>query len=270
MRSTTCRAASMRARAASPRRTLPPARATCAMASSVRRSSPMVCMRALVTGAVTSRQERENRLIPAGVPIQWRTEDPRSPMSTEKDGTEVPPSPDPQEGVDSDVTQVKETPLPGVRTAGGGEVDDEVTRVKSMSDAVAAAQEAPAGPPAMPHQGEADGEADGEIETMDDADVETVEDDAVLEEDLDETPLDAPGALHEAIADAQNLLGESAHLRHTAMFERELEVLARGEPDKARTALYQHEIGELTESRAGDEGAAVKAYARALQSDATL
>src|SRR5262249_9155784 len=46
--------------------------------------------------------------------------------------------------------------------------------------------------------------------------------------------------------------------------------LAHGEPDKGRTALYQHEIGELTESRAGDEGAAVKAYAKALQSDATL
>ena len=47
-------------------------------------------------------------------------------------------------------------------------------------------------------------------------------------------------------------------------------MLAQGEPEKARTALYQHEIGELTESRAGDEGAAVKAYAKALQSDATL
>ena len=47
-------------------------------------------------------------------------------------------------------------------------------------------------------------------------------------------------------------------------------MLARGEPEKGRTALYQHEIGELTESRAGDEGAAVKAYAKALQSDATL
>ena len=74
-----------------------------------------------------------------------------------------------------------------------------------------------------------------------------------------------------AVADAaEPARREARHARLIALYERELEVLSRGEPDKGRTALYQHEIGELTESRAGDEGAAVKAYAKALQSDATL
>src|SRR5262249_53777684 len=57
--------------------------------------------------------------------------------------------------------------------------------------------------------------------------------------------------------------------RRIAYYERELDALAKAEGDKGRVALYQHEIGELLEA-SGDEGAAVKAYAKALQSDATL
>ncbi|MDB4965305.1 MAG: Tetratricopeptide 2 repeat protein [Myxococcales bacterium] len=206
-------------------------------------------------------------------------------MSTEKDGTEVPPPPDPPEGVDSDVTHVAGTHLPGIGSVGDDDDEDMVTRVKSLADVMkpperTAATEPTAArgvelqsvrmPPAMPHEGNGADNGDGEIHTMDDSDVETVDDDAVLEEDLDEIVPEGPSALDQAVADAQHLLGEGAHLRLVALYERELEALAHGEPDKARTALYQHEIGELTEARAGDEGAAVKAYARALQSDATL
>ena len=194
-------------------------------------------------------------------------------MSTEKDGTEVPP-PDAPAGDDSDVTHVKEVLLPSLGAAADDEDDDEsVTRVKRVDEVAepSSKRTLDAAPPTSAAAGDEAAGDDGEIETMDDADVvETVEDEAVLEEDLDEIPADAPGALEKALADAQNLLGQDAHLRLVSLYERELEALARGEPDKARTALYQHEIGELTESRAGDEGAAVKAYARALQSDATL
>jgi len=185
-------------------------------------------------------------------------------MSTEKDGTPVPPP-----EVDDDVTHVKN--LADLRAG-----EDDVTRVKPMEQI--AAEAAAAQQPPMPANGEANhshevsGEAAPAAEAAADGgeEVEEVSDVEVLEEELAEPPLEEPPALDQAIAAAQNLLAEGGHARLVALYERELEVLARGEPEKGRIALYQHEIGELTESRAGDEGAAVKAYARALQSDATL
>jgi tetratricopeptide (TPR) repeat protein len=210
-------------------------------------------------------------------------------MSTDKDGTLVPP-PDAPEGEDSDVTNVKGMHLTSV-AAPDEDDDDVVTHVKPLDEVETQVKAVPAPrradlPPRLPGVPASVAElgpepteakaapapmaAEEEIETVDDADVETVDDDAVLEEELAEGSTDAPGALDLALVDAQNLHGESAHLRLIALYDRELEILTRGEPEKGRTALYQHEIGELTESRAGDEGAAVKAYAKALQSDATL
>ncbi|MCU1281938.1 MAG: Tetratricopeptide 2 repeat protein, partial [bacterium] len=194
-------------------------------------------------------------------------------MSTEKDGTEVPP-PDAPDGDDSDVTNVKR--MPSIATADDDE-EEIVTRVSMVEPPTQRRVDLPPRLPGVPasvaelgpepESAQADGEE--EIQTVDDADVETVDDDAVLEEELAEEPM-PPGALDLALNDAQNIHAENAHARLIAIYERELEALAHGEPEKARTALYQHEIGELTESRAGDEGAAVKAYAKALQSDATL
>ena len=76
------------------------------------------------------------------------------------------------------------------------------------------------------------------------------------------------GVLETALAAARAVAAEGGGLRRIAFYETEIEALAK-EPDKARLSLYQHEIGELLED-GGDEGAAVKAYAKALQSDATL
>lgn len=178
-------------------------------------------------------------------------------MSTEK-----------PEGDDSDVTNVKESHLPTIGAQADDDGDDAPTRVKPMDEP----QPVPMtiDPPTERRIDAPPAAAAEEVETVDDADVETVEDDSVLEEELDEPPPGAPSALDQAIADAQNLRNETAHLRLIALYERELEALSRGEPEKGRVALYQHEIGELVESRSGDEGAAVKAYAKALQSDATL
>jgi tetratricopeptide (TPR) repeat protein len=173
-------------------------------------------------------------------------------MSTEKDGTAVPP-PDVSDA--DDVTHVK--PLAEIKRAS----EDDVTEVKPLESL---GPPPPAAPPRAPN-GSAAAKKDDEDEA-----VEEVSDVEVLEEELDERPVEGLPVLEQAIADAANSLGPDAHYRLIALWERELEALAKGEPDKARTALYQHEIGELTESRAGDEGAAVKAYAKALQSDAAL
>ncbi|HEX6838404.1 MAG TPA: tetratricopeptide repeat protein, partial [Polyangia bacterium] len=216
-------------------------------------------------------------------------------MSNEKDGTVVPP-PDAIEADESDVTNVQG--LPSISVADDDD-EDVVTHVKPLEDQettraravppqrradlpprlpgvrAAVAELAPdsqphAVPTPAPPAAAADEEE--EIHTMDDEDVETVEDDAVLEEEPAEEPPApaAPGALDVALADAQTVHADNGHARLVALYERELEVLAQSGEEKGRVALYQHEIGELTESRAGDEGAAVKAYARALQSDATL
>lgn len=215
-------------------------------------------------------------------------------MSNEKDGTTVPPA-DPIEADESDVVTNVQA-LPSISAADDDD-EDVVTSVKPVDDneTTQARAEPPSrrrielpprlpgvraavaelqpdsgpvavAPPATPAAAEPQAE---EIETMDDADIETVDDDAVLEEELAEEP-GAPGALDVALADAHALHAENGHARLVALYERELEVLAQSGEEKGRVALYQHEIGELTESRAGDEGAAVKAYARALQSDATL
>lgn len=199
-------------------------------------------------------------------------------MSNEKDGTTVPPPDAPEAADDLDVTNVKSAGLPSIAAGSDDDDDDTVTRVKRSEELEAleatTARRAPTRPSgahaavaAAPAP--AASEVEAEPETLGDDEVEEVGDLEVLDEELDEAPPATAGALEQAIADAQNLLGDNAHLRLIALYERELEVLTR-EPDKARTALYQHEIGELTESRAGDEGTAVKAYAKALSSDATL
>ncbi|HEX4460438.1 MAG TPA: hypothetical protein VIA18_20815, partial [Polyangia bacterium] len=190
-------------------------------------------------------------------------------MSTEKDGTEVPPPPDSAEDETfDDVTHVKPLqPPPGAA---------DVARVR-LEALAAELDNRPAPPPPVAAE-DAPGDDEVEAETLgDDEVVEEVAEEEVQEFDADDL-YDQSGAaspppvaaLERAIADAERMLGDEAHHRLSALYERELEALAKGEPDKARTALYQHEIGELTETGAGDEGAAVKAYAKALQSDATL
>ena len=125
----------------------------------------------------------------------------------------------------------------------------------------------PSAPPPTP----AAAEGEEEIETVDDADVETVDDDAVLEEELAEALADGAGRARLRPRRRRRTCSPRAATRgssrSTNASSRCWRAVSR---DKGRTALYQHEIGELTESRAGDEGAAVKAYAKALQSDATL
>jgi hypothetical protein len=200
-------------------------------------------------------------------------------MSTEKDGTEVPPPLDVAEDETfDDVTHVKplQPPPPGPGALPGsapGSADDARVRLEALAEQLDRRPTPP--PPIEPGDGLESGD-EVEAETLgDDELVEEVSDEEVLEADLEEPPAVAAAppalaALDRAIVDAERMLGEEAHLRLSALYERELEALAKGEPDKARTALYQHEIGELTETGAGDEGAAVKAYAKALQSDATL
>jgi tetratricopeptide (TPR) repeat protein len=97
-------------------------------------------------------------------------------------------------------------------------------------------------------------------------------------EELDEdllTQVEVTGEVREsaldlAIADARKAHGEEGYRRLVELYERELEAVGQeAEKDKGRLALYQHEVGELYEA-SGDEGSAVKSYAKALQSDATL
>jgi tetratricopeptide (TPR) repeat protein len=75
------------------------------------------------------------------------------------------------------------------------------------------------------------------------------------------------GVIDAAIAGAKKAIAEGGGPVRIQFYETELAALTPD--DKAQRALYEHEIGELTEA-AGDESAAVKAYAKALQSDATL
>jgi tetratricopeptide (TPR) repeat protein len=98
------------------------------------------------------------------------------------------------------------------------------------------------------------------------AEVEELDADLLTEQAAAPVPINI---VEQGLREARTGREESGHARRIAYYERELEALAKGEPDKGRTALYQHEIGELLEA-SGDEGAAVKAYAKALQSDATL
>jgi hypothetical protein len=77
-------------------------------------------------------------------------------------------------------------------------------------------------------------------------------------------------AIEVAVREAQAAHAEGGHTKLVELYEKEMEALQKADPpDKARLALYQHEVGELYEA-SGDEGAAVKSYAKALQSDATL
>jgi len=75
------------------------------------------------------------------------------------------------------------------------------------------------------------------------------------------------GVVDVAVAAARKAIADGGGPVRIRFYEAELAAL--GSDDKARRALYEHELGELTEA-AGDESAAVKAYAKALQSDATL
>jgi tetratricopeptide (TPR) repeat protein len=98
-------------------------------------------------------------------------------------------------------------------------------------------------------------------------DVEELDADDLVAADA---PADAAGVLDRALADARAPRDDAARARRIGYYEREIDALSHGgDPDKGRIALYQHEVGELLEA-SGDEGAAVKAYAKALQSDATL
>ena len=79
------------------------------------------------------------------------------------------------------------------------------------------------------------------------------------------------GALESAVEAARAARTPEGPKRRIALYEAELAALA-AQPnggDRARVALLQHEIGEILEDL-GDEGAAVKAYAKALQSDPSL
>ncbi len=87
-------------------------------------------------------------------------------------------------------------------------------------------------------------------------------------DDLVTDNVPAAGVLETALASAKTALSDGAEKRRIGYYEAELRALA-GDAHKGRQALYHHEIGELLES-SGDEGAAVKAYAKALQADATL
>jgi tetratricopeptide (TPR) repeat protein len=84
-------------------------------------------------------------------------------------------------------------------------------------------------------------------------------------EAVGEPPRD--GVVEAALAAAKKAIADGGGPVRLHFYEAELAALAPD--DKGRRALYEHEIGELTEA-AGDESAAVKAYAKALQSDATL
>lgn len=71
-----------------------------------------------------------------------------------------------------------------------------------------------------------------------------------------------PGPLEAAL----DRLARETYTDRVALYEAEL----AEEPDKARAALLEHEIGDQIERIGGDEGLAVKAYARSLASDPML
>jgi tetratricopeptide (TPR) repeat protein len=90
-------------------------------------------------------------------------------------------------------------------------------------------------------------------------------DDLVTTNEVPSLPKD--GVIEAAIAAAQKAIADGGGPVRVKLYE--TEIAALGTDDKPTRALYEHEIGELTEA-AGDESAAVKAYAKALQSDPTL
>src|SRR5882757_9098086 len=104
-------------------------------------------------------------------------------MSTEKDGTVVPPPDAPD---DSDVTNVKG--MPSIAVAEDDDEEDAVTRVSVIEPPTQRRVDLPPRLPGVPAsvaelspepesaQAGAGAQAEEEIETVDDADVETVED----------------------------------------------------------------------------------------------
>jgi hypothetical protein len=143
-------------------------------------------------------------------------------MSNEKDGTEVPPA-DAIDRDESDVTNVQ-----GLPSIAAAEDDDEdvVTRIQTEPVAPRRAADAPPRLPGVPasvaelsvepepQPAAAEAEGEEEIHTMDDADIETVDDDAVLEEELVEEPAAAAtiGVVDVALADAHSLAADNGAL----------------------------------------------------------
>ena len=106
-----------------------------------------------------------------------------------------------------------------------------------------------------------------ELEYMEEIDGDLVEDEPAASRPV--------LAVAEEEARASQAEGAFHHARLIAIYQREIEALTTPEAqsDKAnrvKAALYHHEIGELLETRASDEGAAVKAYGEALKSDPKL
>jgi hypothetical protein len=91
--------------------------------------------------------------------------------------------------------------------------------------------------PPSPTEAEAAG---GDIE-----EVEELDADDLMTNDAPPSP--ASGIVETALADARLALTEGGGARRIGFYETELAALAKGEPDKSRLALYQHEIGELLE-----------------------
>jgi hypothetical protein len=109
--------------------------------------------------------------------------------------------------------------------------------------------EPPPEPPSEPsHEEAARRWADDAIET-------------ILEADDIDVAME-PGPLEAAL----DRLARETYTDRVALYETEL----AEEPDKARAALLEHEIGDQIERIGGDEGLAVKAYARSLASDPML
>src|SRR5688572_24967190 len=139
---------------------------------------------------------------------------------------------------------------------------DRIAKARSPADRMPPAMDgAPPPPPVppIPKDGPPQGEAVEELE-------------ADLDSDLIESA-DEPlrfGLLDEAIEEARAARSAGAKARRVSLSERELPTQPAGEADRKRAALYHYEIGELLEVRGTDEGAAVKANARALQADPTL
>jgi tetratricopeptide (TPR) repeat protein len=112
-------------------------------------------------------------------------------------------------------------------------------------------------PPAMPAAG-------SRAEPIEELDADLLETSDVPAVSPKKTTLDA------AIEAARLTQSEEGGARLRALYQRELETLSVPPGDRPRSALYHHEVGELLETRNGDEAQAVKAYAKALQSDPTL
>lgn len=169
--------------------------------------------------------------------------------------------------------------------------EEPITQVVNEDQVV----EAPTVPPPPPgaHAANPDGEEE-EIAELDDEAIEELSEDE-LEAEAEQAPAPPPqapapppqaappppqppatpaaadrsdGLIEEAITRAREALLPAGLRRRAARYDAELKALDPA-ADPAGVALLNHEIGGLLQAL-GDEGAAVKAYARALQADPTL